>query len=170
MKRSAQFSIVAAVAGLALVSAASFAATGGVDTGNPGFEKLKSLAGSWKGKDSTGHPVEVTYKVVSGGSALVEELSHEGMVTVYHADGDRVMMTHYCAAMNQPRMRTDPVQGDPKTLDFKFVDVTNLAKPDDPVMKGLKVTFTDANHFSQEWSFAAGGKVTPETMTYERQK
>jgi hypothetical protein len=92
------------------------------------------------------------------------------MVTMYHQDGDRMMMTHYCEAKNQPRMRTEPIKGEPKMLDFKFLDVTNLAKPTDPVMKGLKIAFLDADHITEEWLFSADGKETPETMSFERKK
>ena len=50
-----------------------------------------------EGKDA--HEATVTYKVTSGGSAVVETIGpgteHE-MVTVIHPDGDDLMLTHYC--------------------------------------------------------------------------
>src|SRR5437867_4427581 len=58
------------------------------------FDVLKQLAGDWAGKIRHGaneHDATVSYKVTSGGSAVVETLlagtEHE-MVTVYHQDGD----------------------------------------------------------------------------------
>ena len=49
-----------------------------------------------------------TYRVTAAGSAVMEVLfpgtDHE-MVTVYHQDGDDLILTHYCAAGNQPRMK-----------------------------------------------------------------
>src|SRR5436305_10042303 len=90
------------------------------------FEKMKTLAGSWKGKTSEGRPVEVSYRVTSGGSALMSEIKgKEDMITMFHLDGDRLMMTHYCGAGNQPRMKAE-ASPDGKTIPFEFLDATNL--------------------------------------------
>src|SRR5262249_31705275 len=137
--------------------------------GLPAFDRLKSLAGEWKGKSPEGD-VSINFRVVSGGSAVVEELSHGDMVTVYHRDGDRVMMTHYCEAQNQPRMRTEVVKGDPKSLKFSMVDITNLGKPTDGHMKQLTLSFQDSNHIAEEWVFAQDGKDKAETFSLERAK
>jgi hypothetical protein len=49
-----------------------------------GFEKLKSLVGTWKGKSPEGE-VTLTYKLVSGGSTVMEvndsEKQKDGMVS-----------------------------------------------------------------------------------------
>lgn len=134
------------------------------------FEKLKTLAGEWQTKDETDTPVTVNYKVVSGGSAVMEEMSHGGMVTVYHMDGDRLMMTHYCEEKNQPRMRTEPIKAAGNTLKFSLIDVTNLAKPTDGHMKALEMTFKDADHFSAQWTYSKDRKDSPYTFNYERKK
>ena len=63
----------------------------------PEFEKIKSLAGNWEGKETEGNPVHVSYKVVSGGTAVMEsilEKSKAQMITVYYLDGDQLMLTH----------------------------------------------------------------------------
>jgi len=169
MKRSAAF-LSLSLAALALVATPALARHDiPAPAASPAFEKIKALAGDWKGKSPEGE-VTVSYRVVSSGSAVIEEMSHGNMVTVYHQDGDRLMMTHYCMAQNQPRMRTEPVKGDPKSLKFSMVDVTNLAKPTDMHMTGLTISFLDANHISQEWTFSENGKDTPATFTYERAK
>ena len=49
---------------------------------------------------------------------------HE-MVSVYHADGKDVVMTHYCAFGNQPKMKLDPASKD-NELKFVFAGGTNL--------------------------------------------
>jgi len=177
MKRPVLFPIVILVCSLAFTLAAALAATpalAGPEAASPAaaaFERLKGLAGNWQGKDPQGNTFDLTYRVASGGSALVEEMGHGNMITVYHLDGDRLMLTHYCQAKNQPRMRTDPIKsGDAKTLDFKFLDVTNLAKPTDSYMRNLMVTFQDADHFSQRWTHSEGGEESPMTLTYERKK
>src|SRR3954464_1584461 len=69
---------------------------------NAGFEKLKQLAGEWQGKRPDGTPVKLSSRLVSNDSALEETLEeHGGMITVYHADNERIMLTHYCALGNQ---------------------------------------------------------------------
>jgi len=47
---------------------------------------------------------------------------HE-MTNVYHMDGPTLVMTHYCAAGNQPRLRA--ASGTSGTIDFKTDSVTN---------------------------------------------
>jgi hypothetical protein len=138
-----------------------------------GFEKLKSLVGEWEGKAQDGRQLNVTYQIVSGGSALIETLqsaNEPSMVTLYHLDGDRLMATHYCSAGNQPRMLTQPTAGELKDLDFKFVDVTNLAKPKAGHMRNLAVTFEDKDHIKQVWTFRMDGKDEKTTFNLERKK
>ena len=77
-----------------------------------------------------GQPVEVDYRVTSNGSALMSEIKgKEDMISMFHLDGDRVLMTHYCGAGNQPRMVAS-ASPDGKTFTFDFLDATNLATPD----------------------------------------
>jgi len=142
---------------------------------SPAFEKLKSLEGSWKGKDVSGKPVSISYKVVSSGSTVMETLdmgeSEGAMVTMYHPDGDKLMMTHYCSMGNQPRMRAQGLSKDGKAISFKFVDATNMKSPDADCMRKLVVTFKDDDHFSQEWTMRMGGKMqAPDTFEFERVK
>ena len=139
----------------------------------PGFEKLKSLTGEWQAKTKDGQPVKVTYKLVSNGSALVEMLSMgkgEGdMVTVYHLDGGDLMLTHYCSANNQPRMKALPASGEVKALTFSFLDATNLTAPDSGHMHRLVINFQDKDHMTQAWTWREYGKdAFTETFEYKR--
>lgn len=126
---------------------------------NEGFEKLKSLVGTWKGKSPEGE-VTLTYKLVSGGSTVMEindsEKHKDGMVTMYHLDGNKLMMTHYCSMGNQPRMKASAVTSDGK-LAFTFVDGTNMSKRDTH-MHALTITFKDNNTITQDWTMHSAGK------------
>jgi hypothetical protein len=139
----------------------------------PGLEKLKALAGEWEAKTDEG-TTTVSYKVVSAGSCLLETMNHAknaDMITVYHLDGDRLMLTHYCTLNNQPRMRADGLSAEGKKLTFKFVDATNLASPGEGHMHDLTVTFVDENHFTQEWTYYKDGKPDDTAVfRYERKK
>jgi hypothetical protein len=72
-------------------------------------------------------------------------------------DNDRVLATHYCAAGNQPRMQAN-MSPDGKTITFTFVDGTNIAGPKAGHMDRLVITIPDANHHSEDWTFAQDGK------------
>ena len=139
------------------------------------FEQMKSLLGEWEGKTSDGHVGRATYKLVSSGTAIMETLNPteaEDMITIYHPDGDRLMLTHYCASNNQPRMRTAAGSNDPTKLVFEYVDATNLGGSREGVMTGLTITFVDADHFSQTWTWRdkVGGTPTAETFQYTRKR
>src|SRR5262249_28293559 len=111
-----------------------------------------------------------TFKLVSGGTALMEQMGYEDMVNMYYPDGSTLMMTHYCGGNNQPRMRASGLSDDGRTLDFKFVDVTNQANAADDIMRSVKITFQDADHFSQEWLSGKDGKETHMVVSYTRKK
>jgi hypothetical protein len=130
-----------------------------------GFDSLKTLAGAWDFKGPDGKPAQVTWRLVSGGSALMEELPHDSMVTMYHLNNDKLLMTHYCSAMNQPRMQAD-ISADGKTITFNFLDATNLASPNDGHMQKMVLTFKDKDHFSEQWVFSKDGKDA-EHMTFD---
>jgi len=172
----AMMSLVAALSVFSLLTAASIAGEsmhGAKTAPNAGFEMMKPLVGNWQGKATDGKPVKISYALVSGGSALVETIqpgSESGMVTVYHPDGDRLMMTHYCSLNNQPRMRADTAPTGNGRLVFNFVDATNMPTPDAMHMHKLVVTFEDKDHFVQEWTWKGGEKEGTEVFRMERMK
>jgi hypothetical protein len=71
------------------------------------FDKLKTLVGSWQGKNADGKPVQISFRDTAGGTALMSEITagDEDMISMIHLDGDRLLLTHYCPAGNQPRMK-----------------------------------------------------------------
>jgi hypothetical protein len=121
------------------------------------FTTLSSLAGDWDLQMDGMKPQVVSLKMISGGSALMESMSHDSMVTMYHLDKDHVMLTHYCSAQNQPRMQAS-ISDDGKTFTFDFLDATNLANPNDGHMRKMVLTIQDKDHFTEEWFFNQNGK------------
>lgn len=142
-----------------LVAVASSFANQADSPASKAFEKLKSLVGTWTGKAGTAN-VTVTYRLTGAGSSLVETLfpgqPHE-MVTIYHLDGSDLLLTHYCAAGNQPTLRLKPGKSD-RTFEFDFVRGTNM-KPDSMHMHNLVLTFKGENEISSKWTSFAGGKA-----------
>jgi len=98
------------------VTSGSFAQTSGGGGADPRalFEELKKLEGDWQAQwqSRTYEPdkpfVLTEIRVISGGSA-VRETTGTGttseMSSVYHLDGNDLVITHYCNLGNQPQMR-----------------------------------------------------------------
>lgn len=135
------------------------------------FNAIKNMPGTWEGKMPDGHDVQVSFKVVSGGSAVMSEILGKGpedMISMFHLDGpNRLLLTHYCGAGNQPRMAAS-VSPDGKTLTFNYVDATNLATPDAGHMQRMVLTLVDDNHHTEEWTFADHGKEMKEVFDLRR--
>ncbi|MFZ3342310.1 MAG: hypothetical protein WA213_15605 [Terriglobales bacterium] len=159
--------VVLAVVALSMLSANAVL----VETdGQASFHQLAGLEGRWVGKGSQGQLVEVTFRMTAGGSALMSEIhgeGHEDMITMFHMDGDRLIMTHYCGAGNQPRMKV--VSADAKSVSFEFFDGTNIA-PGTGHMQFVTFAQPDANHHTEEWVFLNHGKEMKESFTLERAK
>jgi hypothetical protein len=133
------------------------------------FDQLKTMEGIWEGKTDAGQPVKVTYHLVSGGLTVMSEASEDSMVTMYYLDGDRLLMTHFCGAGNQPRM-VGKMSPDGKALDFSYLDATNLATPQTGHMHHAHFTFADGNHYSEQWTFAQDGKEETEHFSLQRKQ
>jgi len=135
----------------------------GALTPQAAFERLKTLAGEWEGtapKTPEGQKVQVAYRVVSNGSVLVESdfpgTQHE-MITVYHPDGDKLMMTHYCAMGNQPRMVME-AGSTLQEIRFAFAGGTNMNPEVDTHMHSLRIHLVDDNTVENTWTHFEGGK------------
>lgn len=130
---------------------------------SPALERFAQLAGEWVGKGLHGdmeHEARVVYKVTSGGSAVVETIDPGGdheMITVIHADGDSLLLTHYCMIGNQPQMKAKPKAGDNKVA-FEFVKATNLKSEKDMYMHDVTFTFVDKDNLKAEWTNYNDGK------------
>ncbi|HEU4394576.1 MAG TPA: hypothetical protein VFS92_03360 [Planctomycetota bacterium] len=171
---------VRAVPSLAVLAVAAFAAgcassgaasapepeAAGRDHAAAVFAHFKGLAGTWKGDGEMGgngqkNPVQVAYRLTAGGSAVEETLfcgSPHEMVTLYHLDGPRMLLTHYCAAGNQPTMVLVPGD-DPAKPQFEFLRATNLADPKEGHMHRASFDFTEANRLRSRWTFFNDGKA-----------
>ena len=154
------------VIALALVGTIAVAQTDAQKT----FDKLKTLDGMWEGKDPQGEDVKISYRTTSAGSALMGEImGKEDMISMFHLDGDRLLMTHYCGSGNQPRMKAS-ASPDGKTVTFDFLDATNLASADAGHMHRMVLNMIDANHHTETWSYLDHGKEINETFDLQRKK
>jgi hypothetical protein len=127
------------------------------------LEALKKLAGNWVevGKDGkAADNVVSSIRVTSRGSVVQETLfpgSDHEMVTMYYLDGADLVLTHYCALGNQPRMRAEPAN-ETNRLVFKFIGGGNLKSEDEMHMHAATLTLISDDHFKSEWTACKDGK------------
>ncbi|MGA2131427.1 MAG: hypothetical protein ABSH50_03855 [Bryobacteraceae bacterium] len=165
--------LIIAIAALAVGAAQAAGPTSEIATGPAAYAKLKTLVGEWEADTAMGK-AHLTYELIAGGTSLVERESAAkmpDMLTVYYLDGDRLLLTHYCMAGNQPRMQARAFNAETGEVDFRFLDATNLANPAAGHMHNVKIHVVDHNHFASEWQFFENGqpKMT-ETAQYTRVK
>jgi hypothetical protein len=153
---------------LAALTLAAATASAQIDA-QKAFSTIKSMPGMWEGKSIDGQPVQVNFRITGGGSAVMSEITgkKEDMISMIHLDGGRLLMTHYCAMGNQPRMQAS-LSPDGKTITFNFVDATNLATPEAGRMQTMVLTLLDDNHHTEEWTFVDHGKEHKEVFDLHR--
>lgn len=102
------------------------------------WERLaQGLPGTWAAAPDQGRTLEINYRLVSGGSALLETFGADPdrqTLSVYHPDGRALMLTHYCGQGNQVRLRASEASGE--RITFKYLDVTNVG-PGQSIMHEL---------------------------------
>lgn len=141
------------------------------------FEKLKALEGDWNSYSTKGWSGDMSLRVIARGSAIVAtshfEEAHPGetMLSVFHLDGDRLLLTHYCVARNQPRLEATELSPDLSTITFTFRDATNLASRDAGHMDKAVYRFGATDAFTSRWTWYQKGKETwMEEIQYRRAK
>ena len=136
-----------------------------------GFEKMKTLAGSWQAT-FMGMSMNLTLRVTSTGNAILHEVTGSARpddpITMFYVDGDRLLLTHYCDAGNRPRME-GKMSPDGKTVEFTFVDVAGSTQKG--YMNHAVFTIIDANHHTEDWTYMLpGDKPFQARVEYTRTK
>ena len=156
---------------LASLLLSSVGATAAEIDSKAAFARLKTLVGEWQADTNMGKAT-LAYELIAGGTSLVERESAErmpAMITVYHLDGDRLMMTHYCMAGNQPRMQARSFNSKTGELRFTFLDSTNLASADSGHMRNVTFRIAGNEKLFADWEFYEGGKPKmTESFQYTR--
>lgn len=161
--------IVLAAAALAGTAVASGGTQKGLDPKKI-FEVMKQLQGSWHGESKSGMKEDLETKLIGGGAVLMET-SSLNMATMYHLDGSRVLLTHYCEAMNQPRLKAASISPDGKKIVFTFLDGTNMKSRDSGHMDKVVFEFIDKDTYRNKWTWYQNGKERwMEDFTYRRTK
>lgn len=137
------------------------------------FSELQALSGDWEA-DLPGYgKILGTIRSISNGTAIEETIgtAADNEASIYTRDGDRILMTHYCAMTpdgHQVRLETGPLQQVPDRLEFILVGSTNLHTAKAPHMRLMSMTVVDRDHFSERWTKSEAGKDTTFEMSFTR--
>jgi hypothetical protein len=141
---------------------APHAANGNSETA---FDTFKGFQGEWA-IQSNGRtlPIAMTYEVGSKGSIVTEQFGKE--LSVIYRDGPSLLMTHFCNAGNQPRLRLKE-SGRPGLFEFDMFDITNLKNADAAHVEKIIYTVTDDKKIDLEivWKEAASETFEKYTLT-----
>lgn len=120
LSRSLAIAGVVSLAGLALAfgpeagkaAAGSEASCCSPCTPGTMMDAVKLMAGEWEMTDETGtQQLALSSRLIAAGNVLCETMfpgSDHEMVNMYHLDNGSLVVTHYCAIGNQPRMVYTP--------------------------------------------------------------
>lgn len=176
MKHRQRPLIIAALALLILsVTASTKTAANNPEPARAAFDRFKRLEGQWIGESTKGWKETISYKVIAGGTVVVgtsfDAHPNETMMSMFHLDGDRLMLTHYCVAKNQPRLVATSFEEDGRKITFTFLDATNLPSRDRGHMDKAVFRFIDDDHVTSRWTWYQDGKESwMEEITLARKK
>lgn len=126
------------------------------------YERLKLLSGDWNASSTKGWGGKITYETIANGTCVMEVdgVAHpeSKMISTYVWDIDRVVLTHYCAARNHPRLVATEISPDGSSALFTFIDGTNLPSRDTGHMDSMKIEFRSPDEFASRWTWYGGGK------------
>lgn len=129
--------------------------------------RIADLAGDWEMTDQDGNTHHAaTFAVTAAGSAVREIMfpgSESEMTNLYHMDGNELVITHYCAGGNQPRMvASEAVDTDEGTaFRFDLDRVSNLRESHDHYMGNMTLTILAPDRVRAKWrSYDRAGQLT----------
>ena len=160
-KAKTGFSVVAFIALIAAAPSRIVAAE--KSPADAAFERLKSLVGTWETvEQTTKRPGVATYTLTGGGKVVIEVMG--GMATAYHLDKGTLVMTHFCGAGNQPRMRAKTIEHDGRRIAFEMYDITNHPNPDSYYSSALDVRFGEDGTVELAYRGKTAGRETTQTF------
>jgi len=135
------------------------------------FDQLRALEGAWASQAEQGegeaHDEEAAlasqfdFAVSAGGTVVMETMNagttHE-MINMYHLDGEDLVLTHYCAAGNQPTMKLDRAALAEGKTQFAFTGGTNLDPAVDQHIHSVELNWQDDGSVAADWTSWGGGE------------
>lgn len=141
---------------------------------------LTTLTGEWvaggaeheHGSATAANAGARSFKTKAAGSAVVQTTragTPGEMETIFHMDGDQLLLTHYCALQNAPVLRF--VKSDkPGELKFVFQGGTNFDPKMDAHFHEGTYQIKDKDTLEQHFTVFSNGKPNPEGVTILHRK
>lgn len=129
------------------------------------FSAITSLEGRWKTTDPHAPPQYTEFEVTSAGSAVRETMmpgEESEMINMYSLDGDSLVLTHYCAGGNQPRMRATSVENG--RMAFVADGVADLKSEDEVYMGSMTLVIKGPDQIEQRWRALKDGTLEDEMV------
>jgi|FLOH01.1.fsa_nt_gi hypothetical protein len=127
------------------------------------FERIKSLDGVWEWSEELGPELSglaCSYQITAGGTAVLETLfpgDDYEMVSLYHLDGDQLILTHYGSTGIQPTLRAKPeklLAGQVEApIEFACIGGTNMNSEADGHMHRMSFLDIQENELLTSWTF-----------------
>ncbi len=134
-------------------------------TATEAFRLLTELEGRWIGSGGTlgTKPEETVHELtVAAGDSVVMEVMDPGgerELNVYHLVGGDLMLTHYCGAGIQPRLKLDLARAAPGVLPFVFVDGSGFDPDMDRHIHSSRLVVRHGGHVESWWTAEKEGQV-----------
>ena len=124
------------------------------------FESFKGLKGKWSiQSEGKPLPIEMTYDDGSKNSIVTEQFGKE--LSVIYRDGKDLLMTHFCNAGNQPRLKLR-TSSTPRRLEFETFDITNLKNESSAHIQKIIYKKIDDRNFDLEILWKKGSSFESE--------
>lgn len=142
------------------------AASAALGSSETAFETFKGFEGKWAIRSGQkALPIEMTYESGSKGSIVTEQFGRE--LSVFYRDGQSLLMTHFCNAGNQPRLRLrENIQ--PGVFEFQMFDITNLQSADTDHVERVIYRIVDDKTIDLEIVWKHGKSEESEKYTLTR--
>ena len=142
------------------------AASASLGSSETAFETFKGFEGKWAIQSGQKVlPFEMTYESGSKGSIVTEQFGKE--LSVFYRDGQGLLMTHFCNAGNQPRLRLRE-NTQPGVFEFQMFDITNLRSADADHVERIIYRIVDDKTMDLEIVWKNGKSEESEKYTLTR--
>src|SRR5262245_16565410 len=144
------------------------------------MEVFKTLGGEWQagalghehGNAPSGYGNTLTFRTKANGSAVVQTSgagTKNEMETILHMDGDKLLLTHYCALQNAPVLKFEK-SSKPGEIKFVFDGGTNFDPKVDAHFHEGTFQVKDKDTLEQHFTVFTNGQATPEGHTLLKRK
>jgi len=144
------------------------------------LELFKSLSGDWTsaaaghehGSAPAGAGSTRSFRTKANGSAVVETIgagTKNEMETILHMDGDKLLLTHYCALQNAPVLKFVK-SNKPGEIKFVFQGGTNFDPKVDAHFHEGTFQVKDKDTIEQSTTVFTNGSAQPESHTVLKRK